>query len=73
MTENKIILKKVTTEEQKVLLLLDKLGKCLYGNIFKELKIAPSKGAEIILLLKNKGFIKNVNRTSYYELDGSIV
>lgn len=73
MTENKIILKKVTTEEKKVLLLLDKLGKCLYGNIFKELKIAPSTGAEIILLLKNKGFIKNVNRTSYYELDGSIV
>ena len=58
----------VTQEELQVLLLLEKKGKCLYGNILKELKIAYTKGAEIILSLTNKGYIRNAGRSSYYEL-----
>ncbi len=58
----------VTQEENQVLLLLEEQGKCLYGNIFKELNMAHTKGAEIILSLSNKGYIRNVGRSSYYEL-----
>lgn len=68
----KIDLSYITPEEQGVLLLLEKMGKCLYGNIFQELKIAHTKGAEIILSLTNKGYIKNVGRSSYYELNVSL-
>jgi hypothetical protein len=58
----------VTQEERQVLLLLEEKGNCLYGNIFKELKIAHTKGAKIISYLMNKGYIKNVGWSSYYEL-----
>ena len=47
----------VTQEELQVLLLLEKKGKCLYGNIFKESDMSHTKGAEIILSLTNKGYI----------------
>ena len=74
MSENikKIDLVNVSQEEQEVLLLLEKMDKCLYGNIFKELKMSQSKGAEIVLSLKNKGYVKNVDNSSYYELNYSI-
>lgn len=62
----------VTTEEKKILLLLEKYGKCLYGNIFKELNISQSKGAEAILSLTSKGYVKNVGRSSFYELNISL-
>ena len=58
----------LSQEEQQVLLLLEKKGKCLYGNIFKELNMAHTKSAEIILSLTNKGYIRNAGRSSYYEL-----
>lgn len=67
----KIDLTDNTPEEQEVLLLLEKMDNCLYGNIFKELKIAHTKGAEIILSLIKKGYIKNVGKTSYYEINAS--
>ncbi len=68
----KIDITDITSEEKKVLLLLEKMDNCLYGNIFKELKIANRKGAEIIQSLKNKGYIKNVGRSSYYEINVSL-
>ncbi len=58
----------ISQEEKHVLNLLEEKGKCLYGNIFKELNIAHTKGAEIMLSLTNKGYVKNVGRSSYYEL-----
>jgi DNA-binding MarR family transcriptional regulator len=58
----------VTQEELQVLLLLEKKGKCLYGNIFKELNISHIKVAETILSLTDKGYIKNAGRPSFYEL-----
>jgi len=68
----KIDINLVTTEEKQILLLLGKYSKYLYGNIFKELSISQSKGAEAILSLKNKGYIKNVGRSSFYELNISL-
>ncbi|GAF05279.1 hypothetical protein [Saccharicrinis fermentans] len=58
----------VIEEEKQVLVLLQEKGKCLYGNIFKELNMAQTKGAEVIYSLTNKGYIKNAERSSYYEL-----
>lgn len=73
MTDNcKIDTNLVTTEEKKILLLLEKYGKYLYGNIFKELNLSQSKGAEAILSLTNKGYIKNVGRSSFYKLNISL-
>ncbi|MBN2166140.1 MAG: hypothetical protein JW717_07690 [Marinilabiliaceae bacterium] len=65
--------KKFTEDEKKILLLLKKKNRCLYGNIFKELNISQTKGAETILSLTNKGYIKNVERTSFYQLNVEIV
>lgn len=74
MTNNrKIDIHLVTTEEKEILLLLEKFGKYLYGNIFKELNFSQSKGAEAILSLTNKGYIKNAGRSSFYELNGELV
>lgn len=58
----------LTPEEKEVLLLLDKMDNCLYGNIFKELNLPYTKGAEIIFSLTSKGYIENVGRSSFYEL-----
>jgi len=58
----------ISQEEAQVLLLLEEKGKCLFGNIFKELNMSYTKGAEIILSLTNKGYIRNAGRSSYYEL-----
>ena len=58
----------VSQEEKQVLLLLEEKGKCLYGNIFKELKMAHAKGADIVFSLTNKGYIRNAGRSSFYEL-----
>lgn len=68
----KIDINLVTTEEKEILLLLEKYGKCLYGNIFKELNLSQSKGAETILSLTSKGYVKNVGRSSFYELNISL-
>ena len=67
-TNNNLRDLKLSQDEQQVILLLKIKGECLYGNIFKELNLAPTKGAEIILSLANKGYIRNTEKTSYYEL-----
>ncbi len=70
MTEKRNLkLSTIPEGEKKVLKFLQKKGSVLYGNIFKDLKIPPTKGSEIILSLTYKGYIKNVGRSSYYELN----
>ncbi|MBN1597728.1 MAG: hypothetical protein JW894_05500 [Bacteroidales bacterium] len=74
MTENKsLILSSVSPEERKILLLLEEKGKYLYGNIFKELNLSATKGAELVLSLLSKGYIKNVGKTSFYELNVELI
>jgi hypothetical protein len=68
----KLKLSSLEVEEREILLLLKKKEKCLYGNIFKELNLSYSKGAELIFSLVKKGFIRNVGTTSYYELNVDI-
>ncbi|RIJ47545.1 hypothetical protein D1614_13200 [Maribellus luteus] len=55
--------------EKDVLTFLSRNGKCIYGDIIKELKISASKGQEAIYSLLNKGFIKHQDKTSYIELN----
>ncbi len=70
MTEKKLLkLSTVPEREKRVLKFLHENGSCMYGNIFKELKIPPTKGSEIILSLTYKGYIKNVGKSSHYQLD----
>ena len=73
MSEKKIIdISQLSDEEQCVLLLLKRKGRCLYGNIFKELNYSQTKGAEIIFSLISKGYIQNAGKSSYYELNGEL-
>ena len=66
--KKKIDIQKVTIIERKILLLLERNGKYLYGNIFKELNLSQTAGAHAILSLITKGHIRNVGASSYYEL-----
>ncbi len=66
--KKKIDISYLSPEEQGVLNLLEEKGKCLYGNIFRELSLSQIRGAEIVLSLVTKGYIQNVGKTSYYEL-----
>ena len=52
-----------STVEKKIITLLEKQKKCLYGNIFKELNISQTKGTEAILSLTNKKVITNVGNS----------
>ncbi len=70
--KRRLKLSNFSEDEREVLKLLSEQGSCLYGNIFKQLKMPPTKGAEVILSLTNKGYIKNVGRSSYYQLEESI-
>ena len=73
METRMIELKNVNKQEREILMLLKRTGKCMYGNIFKELNISSTKGAELILSLSSKGYIKNAGKTSFYELNGEII
>ena len=55
--------------EKDVLTFLSRNGKCIYGDIIKELKISASKGQEAIYSLLSKGFIKHQDKSSYIELN----
>ncbi|MFV0269154.1 MAG: hypothetical protein ACK5HT_18675 [Draconibacterium sp.] len=55
--------------EKDVLTFLSRNGKCIYGDIIKELRISASKGQEAIYSLLNKGFIKHQDKSSYIELN----
>lgn len=59
--------------EKEILILLDEHEQCLYGNIFKNLSLSQSKGAEAILSLTNKKVITNVDRSSFYQLNVELV
>lgn len=59
-------------EELENLEFLEKKGSCLYGNIFKELHLSHTKGAELIYSLLIKGYIHSIGSTSYYELNGKL-
>jgi len=55
--------------EKDILLFLNKNGKCIYGDIIKELKISGRRGQEAIFSLLQKGLVKHKDRTSYIELN----
>ncbi|MCK3684872.1 hypothetical protein [Maribellus sp. YY47] len=55
--------------EKDILSFLNANGKCIYGEIIKELKISATKGQEAIYSLIHKGHIKQANKTSYIELN----
>lgn len=55
--------------EKEVLRLLNDRGKCLYGNIFKELAISSREGQHIIFSLLSRGLIKYQYRSSNIELN----
>ena len=71
--ENKIDIAKIENPYEKdILSFLNKNGRCIYGDIMKELKLSYSKGQEAIYSLLNKGFIKHRDNTSYIELNVQI-
>ncbi len=70
--EVKIDIRELPKEEREVLILLERMGKYLYGNIFRDLSLSQSKGASIILSLLTKGYIQHVGSTSYYELTSEL-
>jgi DNA-binding MarR family transcriptional regulator len=55
--------------EKDILMYLDKKGKCLYGEIIKELQISASRGQKAIYSLLNKGLIKHKEKSSFIELN----
>ncbi|WP_346855455.1 hypothetical protein [uncultured Draconibacterium sp.] len=58
--------------EKEVLLYLDRKGKCIYGEIIKNLKLPTTKGQETIYSLLNKGLIRHQERSSLIELNVEI-
>jgi transcription initiation factor IIE alpha subunit len=56
-------------KEKEVLKLLNDKGKCLYGNIFKELSISSTEGQHIIFSLLSRGLIKYQYHSSNIELN----
>ena len=55
--------------QKDILLFLSKNGKCIYGDIIKELKISGRRGQEAIYSLLQKGFVRHKDKTSYIELN----
>jgi DNA-binding MarR family transcriptional regulator len=55
--------------EKDILMLLKKRGKCLYGEIIKELRISGTNGQEAIFSLIKKGLIKRIDKTSFIDLN----
>ncbi len=58
--------------EKKIITFLDKNGKCIYGEIFRELKIPTAKGQEAMYSLISKGLVQHVDKTSFVELTANI-
>jgi DNA-binding MarR family transcriptional regulator len=56
-------------QEKDILLFLKENGKCVYGDIIKELKISGRRGQEAIFSLLKKGLVKHRDKTSYIELN----
>ncbi len=55
--------------EKDILLFLNRNGKCIYGDIIKELKISGRRGQEAIYSLLQKGLVRHKDKTSYIELN----
>ncbi len=72
-SKRKVNINSVGYEEKEILLFLEKNGKCLYGNIFKGLKLSQMKGAEAMLSLISKKYVTNVGKSSFYELNVELV
>ncbi|PTN05943.1 hypothetical protein [Mangrovibacterium marinum] len=72
MTTNIISLNELNEEEQAIVRLLSQDGQCLYGNILKNLNISPTNGAKLIHALTSKGYIRNAEHASVYELNGRL-
>lgn len=70
MTKNKEInlIKTDNPFEKEIVALLFKKGKCIYGEIFRELKIPTAKGQRAIYSLINKGLVQHIDKTSYIAL-----
>ncbi len=74
MTENKKIdLEEIDNPfEKKIVAFLSNKGKCIYGEIFRELKIPTTRGQEAIYSLITKGLVKHIDKTSYIELASTV-
>ncbi|WP_167618929.1 hypothetical protein [Maribellus sediminis] len=55
--------------EKDILLFLQQNGKCVYGDIFKALKISGRRGQEAVFSLLKKGLVKHMEKSSYIELN----
>ncbi len=72
-TTKEFEIKKVNSPQEKdILLFLKENGKCIYGDIIKELKISGRRGQEAIYSLLNKGLVRHKDKTSYIELNVEI-
>ncbi len=72
-TTKEFEIKKVNNPQEKdILLFLKENGKCIYGDIIKELKISGRRGQEAIYSLLNKGLVRHKDKTSYIELNVEI-
>lgn len=69
----KIDLTGVSAEEKEVLLLLERLGRCQYGEIARELGITAIKSSQLVYSLTTKGLIRNYGTSSSYELTGELM
>jgi predicted DNA-binding transcriptional regulator len=66
-----IEINKLAHTERIIIELLENKGKCLYGNIFKELKLSQNIGSKSVISLLKKNFIAKTNN-SYYQLNGIV-
>lgn len=72
-TTKEFEIKKVNNPQEKdILLFLKENGKCIYGDIIKDLKISGRRGQEAIYSLLNKGLVRHKDKTSYIELNVEI-
>ena len=59
--------------EKEILLLLQRKGKCLYGEILKELTLSVLEGQKIVFNLQQSGLIRRNEDSRYYELNVTLV
>jgi len=55
--------------EKDIIELLNNKGKCLYGEIIKELKLSVFQGQSTIYSLISRGIISHKNRSAYLQLN----
>lgn len=58
--------------EKDILVLLNEKEQYLYGDIIKDLKLSATKGQVSILSLIKRGFIKQVDQSSYLKLNVNV-